>query len=101
MVLPAVRPVEILPPSDAREAALVETQLTLLADRRRRGPYGLAGGGEGEGADTTRLVARVSPRTRIAEGSTIELTVDTSRLYFFDPETGLGIYQGSNSKGAE
>ena len=38
--------------------------------------------------DTTRLVARVSPRTRIAEGSTIELAVDTSRLYFFDPETG-------------
>jgi len=46
------------------------------------------GGGDGEGADTTRLVARVSPRTRIAEGSTIELAVDTSRLYFFDPETG-------------
>jgi len=35
----------------------------------------------------TRLVARVSPRTRIAVGSRIELAVDTSRLYFFDPET--------------
>jgi multiple sugar transport system ATP-binding protein len=35
----------------------------------------------------TRLVARVSPRTRIAEGSEVELAVDTSRLYFFDPET--------------
>jgi multiple sugar transport system ATP-binding protein len=35
----------------------------------------------------TRLVARVSPRTRIAEGSAIELAVDTRRLYFFDPET--------------
>ena len=44
--------------------------------------------GGGDGADTTPLVARVSPRTRIAEGSTIELAVDTSRLYFFDPETG-------------
>ena len=35
----------------------------------------------------TRLCARVSPRTRIAEGSQIELAVDTSRLYFFDPQT--------------
>jgi multiple sugar transport system ATP-binding protein len=38
-------------------------------------------------AGKTRMVARVSPRTRIAEGSQIELAVDTSRLYFFDPET--------------
>ena len=44
--------------------------------------------GGGDAGDTTRLVARVSPRTTIAEGTTIELAVDTSRLYFFDPETG-------------
>jgi multiple sugar transport system ATP-binding protein len=36
---------------------------------------------------TTRLVARVSPKSRIAVGNEIELAVDTSRLYFFDPET--------------
>jgi len=47
-----------------------------------------AGGEDGDTAEgLTRLVARVSPRTRIAEGSKIELAVDTSRLYFFDPET--------------
>jgi multiple sugar transport system ATP-binding protein len=52
-----------------------------------------AAAAEGLGTDTTveagktRMVARVSPRTRIAEGSEIELAVDTSRLYFFDPET--------------
>ena len=34
-----------------------------------------------------RLVARVSPKSRITEGSEVELAVDTSRLYFFDPET--------------
>jgi multiple sugar transport system ATP-binding protein len=39
------------------------------------------------GSERTRLVARVDPRTRIAEGSRMELAVDTSRLYFFDPET--------------
>ncbi len=34
-----------------------------------------------------RLIARVDPRSRIREGSEIELAVDTSRLYFFDPES--------------
>ncbi len=42
--------------------------------------------GEGE-EGSNRLVARVSPKTRIAEGSEVELAIDTSRLYFFDPET--------------
>jgi multiple sugar transport system ATP-binding protein len=46
------------------------------------------GGGNGDAPEgVTRVVARVSPRTRIAIGSKIELAVDTSRLYFFDPET--------------
>jgi len=46
------------------------------------------GGGNGDAPeDVTRVVARVSPRTRIAVGSKIELAVDTGRLYFFDPET--------------
>jgi multiple sugar transport system ATP-binding protein len=36
---------------------------------------------------STRLVARVSPKSRIAVGQEVELTVDTTRLYFFDPET--------------
>ncbi len=43
------------------------------------------------GAGSTRLVARVSPKTRIAEHREIELAVDTTRLYFFDPETGNAI----------
>ncbi|HEU0303811.1 MAG TPA: hypothetical protein VFR32_04445, partial [Gaiellaceae bacterium] len=34
-----------------------------------------------------RFVARVDPRSRIAENSEIELDVDTTRLYFFDPVT--------------
>ena len=39
----------------------------------------------------TRLVARVSPKSRIALGKEIELAVDTTRLYFFDPETRAAI----------
>ena len=42
-------------------------------------------------AGTSRFVARVSPRAPSAEGSPVELAVDTSCLYFFDPETGLAI----------
>jgi multiple sugar transport system ATP-binding protein len=44
-------------------------------------------GEDGDSTGRARLVARVDPRTRIAEGSEVELAVDTSRLYFFDPET--------------
>jgi len=40
---------------------------------------------------STRLVARVSPKSRIAVDSEIELAVDTARLYFFDPETRAAI----------
>jgi len=45
-------------------------------------------GAEGDGdGGKTRLCARVSPRSRIAMGQAAELAVDTSRLYFFDPQT--------------
>src|SRR6476469_7496903 len=43
--------------------------------------------GNGNGAGRTRMCARVSPRTRIAIGHGARLAVDTSRLYFFDPQT--------------
>ena len=44
-------------------------------------------GGNGNGFGGMRMCARVSPRTRIAVGHSAELAVDTSRLYFFDPQT--------------
>jgi multiple sugar transport system ATP-binding protein len=46
------------------------------------------GGDAADDTGKTRLCARVSPRTRIAAGQTAELAADTSRLYFFDPESG-------------
>jgi len=45
------------------------------------------GGDEDDNASKTRLCARVSPRSHIAAGQPAELTVNTSRLYFFDPQT--------------
>jgi multiple sugar transport system ATP-binding protein len=42
--------------------------------------------------DTATLVARFGPRSRVREGDKVEVAVDTRELHFFDPETGLGIY---------
>jgi multiple sugar transport system ATP-binding protein len=41
---------------------------------------------------TSTFVARLDPRTRAAERQTLELGIDTARMHFFDPDTGLGIY---------
>ena len=38
------------------------------------------------------VVARLNPRTRIQKGEQLELVVDTTRMHFFDPDTGSGIY---------
>jgi multiple sugar transport system ATP-binding protein len=46
------------------------------------------------------FVARLAPDTRTREGERAELVVDTRRLHFFDPETGLGIYDGAASGSA-
>jgi multiple sugar transport system ATP-binding protein len=37
-------------------------------------------------------VARFDAASAVKEGETIEVAVDTGALHFFDPETGLGIY---------
>ncbi|HEX2267221.1 MAG TPA: TOBE domain-containing protein, partial [Actinomycetota bacterium] len=47
--------------------------------------------------DKSTFVAQLDPRTRIREGEQVELVVDTGRLHFFDPETGLGIYGNEGS----
>jgi multiple sugar transport system ATP-binding protein len=44
------------------------------------------------------FVAQLSPRTKVNEGDRLEVVVDTNRLHFFDPETGLGIYGSSGSQ---
>jgi multiple sugar transport system ATP-binding protein len=42
------------------------------------------------------FIARLNPRTSARKGQSIELVVDVNRMHFFDPETGLGIYDGSS-----
>ncbi|HKG38622.1 MAG TPA: sn-glycerol-3-phosphate ABC transporter ATP-binding protein UgpC [Conexibacter sp.] len=49
-------------------------------------------GGGGDGAGETTIVGRLSPHSEVRQGETTEVVVDTRELHFFDPETGLGIY---------
>jgi multiple sugar transport system ATP-binding protein len=44
-------------------------------------------------AGESTFLARLNPRTEARQGESVELVVDVSRLHFFDPETGLGIYE--------
>jgi multiple sugar transport system ATP-binding protein len=41
--------------------------------------------------DTTNFIARVSPDVEVSRGDTVDLTVDTSKLHFFDPASGKRI----------
>jgi len=47
--------------------------------------------GDEDAEVSTRLIARVSPKSRVSLGSDLMLAVDTTRLYFFDPETRAAI----------
>jgi multiple sugar transport system ATP-binding protein len=52
-----------------------------------------------EGGEAT-FVGRFSPRSKAAAGQALEVAVDTRSLHFFDPDSGLGIYDRSAMKGA-
>jgi multiple sugar transport system ATP-binding protein len=50
--------------------------------------------GELEDRETacTEVIGRFNARSRAHQGDEVEVAVDTRALHFFDPETGLGIY---------
>jgi len=50
--------------------------------------------------DEATLVGRFGARSRVRSGNDVEAAVDTRALHFFDPETGLGIYDENATKGA-
>jgi multiple sugar transport system ATP-binding protein len=37
-------------------------------------------------------IARLTPRSDVRLGGEVELTIDTERLHFFDPQTGEAIW---------
>ena len=41
--------------------------------------------------DKTTFIARVSPDIRVTHGDVVDLVVDTSKLHFFDPKSGIRI----------
>jgi multiple sugar transport system ATP-binding protein len=49
--------------------------------------------------DGAIIVGRFGARSRIREGEQVEAAVDTRALHFFDPGTGLGIYDAQPTKG--
>ena len=59
------------------------------------GAIGTAAHVSDDAADDVRslatIVARMDPRTKIAEGETAEIAVDTAELQFFDPASGASI----------
>ncbi|HYZ19957.1 MAG TPA: TOBE domain-containing protein, partial [Gaiellaceae bacterium] len=54
------------------------------------------------GGDENRavVVGRFGPDSKIREGTSAEIAVDTRSLHFFDTETGMAIYDGRETKGA-
>jgi multiple sugar transport system ATP-binding protein len=69
----------------ARAPRTEETQ-ELAADVGKEGPDAAH--------EHAPLVGRFDPRSRLRPGESVEVAVDTGALHFFDPETGLGIYDG-------
>jgi multiple sugar transport system ATP-binding protein len=47
---------------------------------------------EGDAKQHTTMVGRFGARSQVKEGETAEVAVDTRALHFFDPDSGLGIY---------
>ncbi|TML71580.1 MAG: sn-glycerol-3-phosphate ABC transporter ATP-binding protein UgpC [Actinobacteria bacterium] len=80
---------------DARRA-LTEDVRELAQDMDAVAVQGLEGG-----AAQTTMVGRFGARSRVREGDQAEVAVDTRALHFFDPETGLGIYERETTKGAQ
>jgi multiple sugar transport system ATP-binding protein len=52
------------------------------------------------GTAGTDVIGRFNARSRAREGEQVEVAVDTRALHFFDPHTGLGIYDEATKKGA-
>ena len=58
------------------------------------GADGMGAPTQTEGAGTT-MVGRFGARSKARMGEPAKVAVDTRALHFFDPETGLGIYDGT------
>jgi multiple sugar transport system ATP-binding protein len=62
--------------------------------KKDAGTEGMGTPSQTEGAGTT-MVGRFGARSKARKGDRVRVAVDTRALHFFDPETGLGIYDGT------
>ena len=67
---------------------------------RDAGAEGSEGAQIGVSEDEAVIVGRFGARSRIREGDDVAAVIDTRALHFFDPETGMGIYDETPAKGA-
>ncbi len=78
----------------AAKPAATDVSLELAADA------GAQEGGSLLGGDGTLITAAFGARSQVKEGDQVEAVVDTRNLHFFDPHSGLGIYeQTTNGSG--
>ena len=61
--------------------------------RKDAGTEDMGSSGPADGGAT--MVGRFGARSKARKGEPIKVAVDTRALHFFDPETGLGIYDGT------
>jgi multiple sugar transport system ATP-binding protein len=70
-----------------------------VTDEVRELQKDVGGGEQPEGTShpegRTTLVGRFGARSRARKGEPVRVSVDTRALHFFDPDTGLGIYDGT------
>ena len=80
--------------TDAKPAVTDEVR-ELARDAGAAQPAGAAMG-DAEGA---ALIGRFGARSRVRTGHTAEVAVDVDGLHFFDPSSGMGIYDGTTEEG--
>jgi multiple sugar transport system ATP-binding protein len=90
-VILGIRPEDIEDAAFVVGAPLERTIMTVCTLREALGSEVLVHFPLGRDTDST-FVARIDPQTTAREGDPLRLVVDTRRLHFFEPESGLAIY---------
>jgi multiple sugar transport system ATP-binding protein len=78
----------------------VESASVAETDETKELAHDVGAGGGGLETKGALFVGRFGARAQVVEGEPVEVAVDTTALHFFDPDTGLGIYEQVEKGGA-